>query len=45
MRRGEKEGFLILRVIPPEEGALEILDPLFLTGEGPASRAGAVGRA
>jgi protein Tex len=37
LRRGEKEGFLILRVIPPEEGALEILEHLFIKGEGPAS--------
>ena len=38
LRRGEKEGFLILRAIPPEEGALEIVEHLFLKGEGPASR-------
>jgi uncharacterized protein len=38
MRRGEKEGFLTLRVIPPEEEALEILDDLFVKGEGPASQ-------
>ena len=38
LRRGEKEGFLVLRVIPPEEGALEILDLLFVKGDGPASR-------
>ncbi len=38
LRRGEKEGFLTLRVIPPEEGALEILEHLFIKGEGPASR-------
>jgi uncharacterized protein len=38
LRRGEKEGFLVLRVIPPEEGALEILERLFVKGEGPASR-------
>jgi uncharacterized protein len=38
MRRGEKEGFLSLRVIPPEEGALELLEHLFIKGEGPASR-------
>jgi len=37
MRRGEKEGFLTLRVIPPEEEALEILDCLFVKGEGPVS--------
>jgi uncharacterized protein len=38
MRRGEKEGFLTLRIIPPEEEALEILDGLFVKGEGPASQ-------
>jgi len=34
MRRGEKEGFLILRVTPPEDEAIEILDGLFVRGEG-----------
>jgi uncharacterized protein len=38
MRRGENEGFLTLRVIPPEEEALQILDGLFVKGEGPASQ-------
>jgi uncharacterized protein len=38
MRRGENEGFLTLRVLPPEEEALEILDGLFVKGEGPASQ-------
>ena len=38
MRRGEKEGFLILRVLPPEEEALDILDSLFVKREGPASQ-------
>ncbi len=37
MRRGEEEGFLQLRVLPPEEEALSILDPLFIKGKGPAS--------
>jgi len=37
MRRGENEGFLTLRIFPPEEGALDILDGLFVKGEGPAS--------
>lgn len=37
MRRGEKEGFLIMRLTPPEDEAIEILDRLFLRGEGPAS--------
>lgn len=34
MRRGEKEGYLTLRVIPPEEEALKILENLFVKGEG-----------
>ncbi len=38
MRRGENEGFLTLRVLPPEEEALEILDSLFVRGQGPASQ-------
>jgi uncharacterized protein len=38
MRRGEKEGFLTLRVLPPEEEALEILEGLFVKGEGAASQ-------
>jgi uncharacterized protein len=37
MRRGEKEGFLILRLTPPEDEAIEILDSIFVKGEGPAS--------
>jgi protein Tex len=38
MRRGENEDFLTLRVFPPEDEALEILDGLFVKGEGPASQ-------
>jgi uncharacterized protein len=38
MRRGEKEGFLILRANPPEEDALALLESLFVKGDGPASR-------
>ena len=38
MRRGENEGFLTLRVLPPEDEALEILDGLFVKGEGLASQ-------
>jgi uncharacterized protein len=38
MRRGEKEGFLTLRIIPPEEEAVGILDALFVKGDGPASQ-------
>ena len=37
MRRGEKEGFLIMRVLPQEEEALSILDSLFIKGDGLAS--------
>jgi uncharacterized protein len=37
MRRGEKEGFLLLRVLPPEEEALRELESLFLKGDGPAT--------
>jgi len=38
MRRGEKEGFLTLRVLSPEEEALNLLDGLFVKGEGLASQ-------
>ena len=38
MRRGEKEGFLVLRANPPEEEALALLEALFIHGEGPASQ-------
>ncbi|MBI5150759.1 MAG: RNA-binding transcriptional accessory protein [Candidatus Omnitrophica bacterium] len=34
VRRGEKESFLIVRVLPPEEDAVAILDELFLKGNG-----------
>ncbi|MFP3928758.1 MAG: Tex family protein [Desulfobacteraceae bacterium] len=37
MRRGEREGILDLRVSPPEEKALAILEGIFIKGEGPAS--------
>ena len=36
MRRGENEGFLTLRVMPPEDEALAILEALFLKGTGAA---------
>ncbi|MDR4499547.1 MAG: RNA-binding transcriptional accessory protein [Candidatus Scalindua sp.] len=36
MRRGEKDGFLILRVTPPEEEAISLLEALFVKGEGAA---------
>ncbi len=38
MRRGAREGLLDLRVAPPEERALSILEEMFVRGEGPASR-------
>jgi uncharacterized protein len=38
MRRGEKEGFLNLRILPPEAEALDILDGLFVKGESLASQ-------
>jgi uncharacterized protein len=38
MRRGEKEGYLILRVLAPEDKALGILDSLFVKGQGPVSQ-------
>ncbi len=38
LRRGEKEGFLVVRIQPPTDEALEILKPLFVTGTSKASR-------
>ncbi|MFZ4437456.1 MAG: Tex family protein [Syntrophales bacterium] len=37
MRRGEKEEFLTLRVIPPETEAISLLDAMFVNGNGPAA--------
>jgi uncharacterized protein len=37
IRRGESEGFLILRVLPPEDEAIALLESLFIKGNGPAS--------
>jgi len=37
IRRGEKEEILSLRVSPPEDAALNLLDSLFVKGESPAS--------
>lgn len=34
IRRGEEEGFLMMRIVPPEEEALGILEPLFVTAPG-----------
>ncbi len=36
--RGEKEGFLDLRLRPPEDEALRILEKMFVKGEGAASQ-------
>ena len=37
IRRGEAEGFLMMRITPPEESVLPLLEPLFVTGKGPAA--------
>jgi uncharacterized protein len=37
IRRGETEGFLMLRITPPEESVLPMLEPLFVTGRTPAA--------
>lgn len=37
MRRGEKEEVLTLRVVPPEQEAIAILESIFIKGSGPAS--------
>jgi uncharacterized protein len=37
IRRGETEGFLMMRITPPEESVLPMLEPLFITGKGPAA--------
>jgi len=38
MRRGEQEEFLIMRISPPEDDALVILEGLFVRGDSEASR-------
>ncbi len=38
IRRGEKEGFLSFRILPPEEDALTLLDRRFVKGKGPAAQ-------
>jgi uncharacterized protein len=38
MRRGENEGYLSLRVTPPGDDALALLEAMFIKGEGPASQ-------
>jgi len=37
MLRGEKEGFLTLRIHPPEDEAMGLLEPLFVKGDGLAA--------
>ena len=37
-RRGENEGFLAVRITPPEEDAVSILESLFIKGDSAASR-------
>ncbi len=37
MRRGENEGFLYLRLAPPEEDAVRLLEGMFVKGRSPAS--------
>jgi len=38
IRRGEKEGFLTLRILPPEEDAIALLEGLFIKACNPASQ-------
>ncbi|MDX6767278.1 MAG: Tex family protein [Candidatus Methylacidiphilales bacterium] len=37
IRRGEKEGFLMMRIQPPEASVLAAVEPLFVRGRGPAA--------
>ena len=37
IRRGESEGFLMMRISVPEEDALPVIVPLFVTGKGQAA--------
>ena len=37
IRRGESEGVLLVRVNPPEDSALALLEPLFVRGTNPAA--------
>ena len=37
IRRGEAEGFLMMRITPPEESVLPLLEPLFVIGKRPAA--------
>ncbi len=38
MRRGEKEGFLVLRATPPEDDAVALLEDLVVKGDNPAAQ-------
>ena len=38
VRRGESEGFLIMRVVPEEEGAIAILKKMFVKGDSPCAK-------
>ena len=37
IRRGEAEGVLLMRINPEEAAALDLLEPIFVTGKGPAA--------
>jgi protein Tex len=37
IRRGESEGFLMMRITPPEDEALRLIEPIFVTSRGPAA--------
>ncbi len=37
IRRGESENLLMMRIHPPEEEALGLIEPIFVTGKGPAA--------
>jgi len=37
IRRGESEGFLMMRIAPPEEAILPLIEPLFVKGVSPAA--------
>lgn len=37
IRRGEAESILTVRIAPPEDEALALIEPLFVTGNGPAA--------
>ena len=45
IRRGETEGFLMMRITVPEEEALPTIEPLFVTGKGATGSPGAPRRA